>query len=75
MYIFRIFRIEQLLTAGIDINSCDGGSSNNSVLHWAVSFSDLPTVKLLLGNSSFLLIHLYYKAIEEQPSDTKSSFL
>jgi len=50
LWIFsRIYRVEQLVSAGIDINSCDGGTSNNSILHWAVSFSDLPTVQLVIG--------------------------
>lgn len=49
----RIFRIRQLLASGMDINSCDGGSANNSVLHWAVSFADLPTVKLVIGKCVF----------------------
>uniref|UniRef100_A0A7M5UUI9 Uncharacterized protein n=2 Tax=Clytia hemisphaerica TaxID=252671 RepID=A0A7M5UUI9_9CNID len=44
----RIYRIEQLVSAGIDINSCDGSTSSNSILHWAVSFSDLQTIKLVL---------------------------
>ena len=34
----------------MDVNAGDGADSDNKVLHWAASFGDLETIKLLLGN-------------------------
>ena len=47
---FRPYRVELLLQAGVDINSGDGAESDNKVLHWAASFANLSTLKLVLGN-------------------------
>ena len=38
-----------LLQAGVDVNSGDNAESDNKVLHWAASFADVKTLKLLLG--------------------------
>lgn len=42
-----------LLQAGVDVNSGDDAESDNKVLHWAASFADIDTVKLLLGSNYF----------------------
>ena len=46
---FRPYRVELLLQAGVDVNSGDGAESDNKVLHWAASFANLSTLKLILG--------------------------
>ncbi|XP_047133651.1 uncharacterized protein LOC100210082 isoform X1 [Hydra vulgaris] len=46
----RIFRVEQLLRCGIKVNSNDGAMSGNTVLHWAASYADAATVRLILDH-------------------------
>ena len=41
--------MEQLLRCGIEVNSTDGAISGNTVLHWAASYGDAATVRLILG--------------------------
>jgi len=44
----KIYRARLLLQAGVDVNSGDNAESDNKVLHWAASFADVATLRLLL---------------------------
>ena len=46
-----MYRVKLLLQAGVDVNSGDNAESDNKVLHWAASFADVKTLKVLLGNN------------------------
>ena len=48
--VYRIYRARLLLQAGVDVNSGDNAESDNKVLHWAASFADVATLRLLLGS-------------------------
>eukprot|EP00095_Tigriopus_kingsejongensis_P012477 maker-scaffold323_size206388-snap-gene-1.15 protein:Tk12477 transcript:maker-scaffold323_size206388-snap-gene-1.15-mRNA-1 annotation:"Tankyrase-1" len=47
-------QVEQLLTAGFDPNTVDGPEKRCSILHWAASFSDPHTVRVLVDHQADL---------------------
>ncbi|KAG1664104.1 Tankyrase-2 [Nymphon striatum] len=48
----KVEEVEMLLDSGINVNCYDSEESMNTPLHWAASYSDVPTVKCLLGRGA-----------------------
>lgn len=48
--------VRALVSAGIDINCVDSPLTGNTPLHWAASFSDIPTVDCLLELGAMLSV-------------------
>ena len=46
---FRIDRVEQLLEAGINVNSWDSEGSKNTPLHWAACYGNKEIIACLIG--------------------------
>lgn len=42
-------RIQQLISAGVDVNAVDSESTQNSPLHWAACYSNVEIISYLIG--------------------------
>lgn len=64
----RLERIQQFVSAGVDVNAVDSESTQNSPLHWAACYSDAQIISYLVGKLSVYIlslsiVYLYYQFI------------
>ena len=69
---FSLDQVNQLVTAGVDVNFFDTKDTQNTPLHWVASFGDANTVECLCGK--ILTLNIWVKMPEQTVQSKRASF-